>query len=216
LPQLCTDDFEGASPHNVNLAAKGIVALAAWAEVLLLRDGGGGSNAGSNNTYAADAMLFAQNWTSMGVDDEASPNHYKLQYNLDGSSWSQKYNLLFQYVLDLPNKPFDDSVIALEEAFYLGTTSDDEAGKMNTYGVPLDDRADFTKLDWSMWCAAMGTDAQFQAFTDATFKFANECTNRVPLSDWTETSSPTCQRGNTGFRARPVMGGIYAKLLMPS
>jgi hypothetical protein len=90
---------------------------------------------------------------------------------------------------------------------------------METYGIPLDSGATFTtakhmftKLDWSMWIAAMGSDAEFQAITNATFKFANECSDRVPLSDWTHTSTPTIQ----GFRARPVMGGIYAKLLMPS
>ena len=26
------------------------------------------------------------------------------------------------------------------------------------YGVPLDDRADFTKTDWEMWVAAMEDD----------------------------------------------------------
>lgn len=28
------------------------------------------------------------------------------------------------------------------------------------YGVPLDDRASFTKTDWLMWVAAMGDDQQ--------------------------------------------------------
>jgi len=72
-------------------------------------------------------------------------------------------------------------------------------------------RADFTKLDWSMWVAAMGTDDQFNAITSTTWAFADSTTDRVPLSDWTYTSTPTM----AGFQARPVMGGIYAKLLMP-
>ena len=81
----------------------------------------------------------------------------------------------------------------------------------STHLTPLLLRSPSTKLDWSMWVAAMGTEEQFQAITDATWKFADETTDRVPLSDWTYTSTPTY----AGFQARPVMGGIYAKLLMP-
>ena len=31
---------------------------------------------------------------------------------------------------------------------------------MLQYGVPLDDRADFTKTDWLMWIASMGNEEQ--------------------------------------------------------
>ena len=32
--QLCTDDFEGPSPQNVNLAAKGILGIGAYGKIL--------------------------------------------------------------------------------------------------------------------------------------------------------------------------------------
>jgi hypothetical protein len=195
--QLCTDDFEGPSPHNANLAAKGVVALAAWAELLLLRPDGAGID--DSTRYAEAATVYAGNWTILAM--EPTQDRYKMEYDLN-STFSLKYNLLFQYILDLPNKPFDDAVIQLEETYY--------TSQMNEYGIPLDNRATFTKLDWSMWVGAMGTEDQFNAITDATFKFANECTDRVPLSDWTDTVTATV----IGFQARPVMGGIYAKLLM--
>ena len=83
--QLCTDDFEGPSPHNANLAAKGIVALAAWSSVL--------NTTGSLDfhadvlRYAAAAKTFAGNWTSLALAE--SGDHYKMAYD-DASSWSLK------------------------------------------------------------------------------------------------------------------------------
>jgi len=76
------------------------------------------------------------------------------------------------------------------------------------YGVPLDDRADFTKTDWLMWVAAMGNKEQFQAITDAVYKFANETPDRTPFTDWYETSTGR----RKGFTARPVIGGLFAKV----
>ena len=128
-------------------------------------------------------------------------HRYKLQYDLD-NTWSMKYNILFQEVLQLSPKPFPPDVMSLESAFY--------ADQMNAFGVPLDNRATFTKLDWSMWVGALGSEDQFSAIAASVLKFANACTDRVPLSDWVFTQTPTVK----GFRARPVMGGIYAKLLL--
>lgn len=36
------------------------------------------------------------------------------------------------------------------------------------YGVPLDDRADFTKTDWEMWVAAMEDDSVVCSVIDNT------------------------------------------------
>ena len=42
------------------------------------------------------------------------------------------------------------------------------------------------------------------------FRFANETTSREPLSDWTNTDSPTA----VGFSNRPVYGAMYAPVLV--
>lgn len=126
--QLCTDDFEGPSPHNSNLAAKGIVALEAWAQVLALIDG----QAAASAHYSSKASQFYADWLELAID--SSGDHYKMEYDIN-HTFSLKYNLLFQYVLDLGG-PFEDTVIEMESAFY--------QGQLNTYGVPLDNRADFT------------------------------------------------------------------------
>eukprot|EP01064_Diplonema_japonicum_P030838 TRINITY_DN5335_c0_g1_i1.p1 TRINITY_DN5335_c0_g1~~TRINITY_DN5335_c0_g1_i1.p1 ORF type:complete len:706 (+),score=154.99 TRINITY_DN5335_c0_g1_i1:38-2119(+) len=193
--QLCTDDFEGPSPHNVNLAAKGIIAMGAYSQLLTMR---------GNTTEAGQVMekarQFMKVWVQNGTDpDESNGIHTKLQYNLN-STWSQKYNLLWDGIFDLSLVP--SGVLANELAFYMT--------KMNEYGVPLDDRATFTKLDWSMWIAAMAPQEQFVTMSNTIYKWTNETTTRVPFSDWTETTNLKARR----FKARPVMGGFWAKMLL--
>ena len=89
-----------------------------------------------------------------------------------------------------------------EEAYY--------GKQMQTCGVALDDRHPYTKSDWSMWSAAMGSQAQFTAISDALYKFADTTPQRVPFSDWYNVNDCTLK----GFRARPVMGGLYAKMVV--
>jgi hypothetical protein len=126
--QLCTDDFEGPSPNNTNLAAKGIVGLAAYA---VLRQCAG-DPAGFAN-YLTLAAAFERVWEAYAW----SGDHYSLEYGLN-ASWSLKYNLLFDVVFD--TAVFPASVVAAEDAFY--------AQRASAFGVPLDSRATFTKLDW--------------------------------------------------------------------
>lgn len=82
--QLCTDDFEGPSPHNANLAAKGIVALAAWAEVLRFR--GDPDSMQLAGQYEASAVNFAVDWEALAKTDGY---HFKKNYDTN-SSWSLK------------------------------------------------------------------------------------------------------------------------------
>ena len=188
--QLCTDDFEGPSPHNVNLAAKGILGLASYA-YLLEMDG--------YQTEADEYFRLCKFFVAYWVAESDSGTHSRLQFNIS-NSWSMKYNLFYQKVLQL--NIFPNSVFLKEESFY--------QKKMNKYGVPLDDRATFTKADWMMWVAAMGNETQFKLLVDALFTFANVTPDRTPFTDWYDTISAR----RVGFTARPVMGGLYAKLLV--
>ena len=127
-----------------------------------------------------------------------------LQYDLDDSTWSLKYNLLFDQVLELGLFDYE-SLVRPDLEFY--------KGKQNTYGVPLDNRATFTKTDWEFWIGAMDQSEDqglFNFFVESLWKFADETVSRVPLSDWIDTVKPEM----SGFQARPVMGGLYAKMLL--
>jgi hypothetical protein len=108
---------------------------------------------------------------------------------------------------------FPRSVQEAEIAFYLS--------KINRYGLPLDGRADYTKLDWTIWTATLSsTQEQFDAFVDPLAKWIRETPTRVPMTDWYDTKSGeqvgwvnSRNERRPGFQARSVVGGVYMKAL---
>jgi len=193
--QLSTDDFAGHLAHNANLSIKAIEALAAYAE---MARGVGKPEAAQE--YARLAAEMAAEWQTMALDGD----HYKLAFDKPGT-WSQKYNLVWDQILDL--KLFPAQVRQTELAFYLQ--------HMNQFGLPLDNRADYTKLDWSLWTATLADTAQpagaeaYNRILDRTGHWINEGPSRVPLTDWYDTKTGR----QIGFQARSVVGGVYIKAL---
>ncbi len=193
--QLSTDDFAGHLAHNANLSIKAIEALAAYAE--LARGVGKPETA---QEYAGLAAGMAAKWQAMAVDGD----HYKLAFDKPGT-WSQKYNLVWDQILGLGL--FPAQVRQTELAFYLQ--------RLNQFGLPLDNRADYTKLDWSVWTATLADTAQpagaeaYKQILDRTARWINEGPSRVPLTDWYDTKTGR----QMAFQARSVVGGVYIKAL---
>jgi hypothetical protein len=76
--------------------------------------------------------------------------------------------------------------------------------------MPLDNRRDYTKLDWILWTATLAEEpADFEALVAPVYRFMNESPSRVPLTDWYSTVSGKQQ----GFQARSVIGGVFVKML---
>ena len=188
--QLSTDDFAGHLAHNANLSIKAIDALGAYAE--MARALGKNDEA---DQYAATAKQMAKKWQEMALDGD----HYKLAFDKPGT-WSQKYNLVWDKLLGL--NLFEDTVRTTELAFY--------QKHLNEYGLPLDSRADYTKLDWEIWTATLADSrTEFDAFLGPIVKWLNQSPSRVPLTDWYDTKTGK----QVGFQARSVVGGIYIKAL---
>jgi hypothetical protein len=188
--QLSTDDFAGHLAHNTNLSLKAILALGSYA---MLSDLTG--RRAEAKSYRRLAEEMAARWTVMADDGD----HYRLAFDKPGT-WSQKYNLVWDKLLGL--KLFPPQVARRELDFY--------RMKQNRFGLPLDSRESYTKLDWIVWTATLsGSPEEFKSFITPLYKFVNETPDRVPLTDW----YGTLDGKQRGFQARSVVGGVYIKML---
>lgn len=188
--QLCTDDFAGRLAHNVNLSAKAILALAAYGKTALLL---------GHKDIAKNYLVMAESMAEKWQEEAFETDHYLLTFDSPGT-WSQKYNLAWDKVLNL--NIFPDSVRETELSYYLKV--------QNEYGLPLDSRKEYTKIDWILWSASMAKDREtFEALADPVWKFENETPDRVPMGDWVWTDKPKWQ----AMKARSVVGGLFMPLL---
>ena len=182
--QLCTDDFAGRLARNCNLSLKAILGIAAYAEL------------SGDMSYMEIAKQWAQNW-----EKDAKADHAGTRLTFDkADSWSMKYNMVWDSLLgyDL----FPDDVKKNEIRVYVE--------KMNRYGVPLDSRATFTKIDWLMWSTCIWRDASyFHRVCEAITNMLNETTDRVPMADYYDTHTAEYR----GFINRSVVGGLFINLL---
>lgn len=188
--QLSTDDFAGHLAHNANLSIKAILGLAAFADLAQQLN-----KPALASQYRNLASKYAKQWQAMAADGD----HYKLAFDKPGS-WSQKYNLVWDSILGY--NLFDPAIAQTEVAFYKKV--------QGPFGLPLDNRSTYTKLDWILWSATLANKrADFESLVAPVAKFLNETPDRVPMTDWYFTDTAK-QRG---FQARSVVGGVYIPML---
>ncbi len=181
--QLCTDDFAGHFPHNCNLSVKAIMGIASYS--LLSGD----------ESYMKIAKEYAKKWEEDAKNDSAT----RLTFD-QPDTWSLKYNMVWDNLLGF--NLFSEDVKKREVELY--------KTKFNRYGVPLDSRKDYTKIDWEMWSTRIYDDKEyFDMICESIVNMINETTDRVPLADWYETKTAYLR----AMFCRSVVGGLFINLL---
>ena len=189
--QLCTDDFAGHLAHNCNLSLKAIMGLAGYARLC-----GMWGDRQEAARFDAAAREMAASWLDRAAEGDGS---FRLAFDQPGT-FSMKYNAVWDKLFG--TGLFPAAAMEREFASY--------AARLNPYGMPLDNRADYTKSDWLVWTATLAPDKeQFMAFIHPLWLAYHVSPSRVPMTDW--YSTVTSQQ--IGFQNRTVQGGLFIKLL---
>lgn len=189
--QLCTDDFAGHLAHNCNLSLKAIMGLAGLSIIFRML---------GSKRKAADYMKKAEDMADIwSVTADNGDGSYKLAFDRPGT-FSMKYNAVW-------DKLFGTELFAPE---LIRSEVLSNFSHFNAYGMPLDNRAHYTKSDWLVWTATMCcTDDEFRAYIAPLWQAYNSSPSRVPLTDWYDTVTSLM----IGFQHRTVQGGLFIKLM---
>ena len=199
--QLCTDDFAGHLAHNCNLTLKAIMGIAGMGIIEKLL-----GNGGEYERLLAVAKKMAESWVKRAANADGS---YRLAFDWQ-NSFSMKYNIAWDKLFGTEIMPKE--VLSSEFSSY--------AKHMNDYGLPLDNRADYTKSDWYIWTGVLADSKEdFEKFIEPLWDCYNDTASRVPMTDWymTTTALHRAYGSSSGlrksFRNRTVVGGHFMKLL---
>ncbi|MBQ9968507.1 MAG: DUF4965 domain-containing protein [Oscillospiraceae bacterium] len=202
--QLCTDDFAGKSPHNCNLTLKAIFGVAGYGMIH-----GFLGNKRIEAEYLAKAKELADSWCVRAEGKGCTRRAFDRP-----DSFSLKYNMIWDKVFGLGL--FSRDLMEREVRSYVP--------KMNTYGVPLDERADYTKSDWIVWCACMTDDRSlFETLVAPVWQAYNDMDTRFPMGDWYNSVTGRLERYPDlyadriiSFQNRSVQGAMVMPLLVAS
>jgi len=192
-----TDDFAGHIAHSVNLALKGIIAIAAMGQIAAVA-----GNAADHAHYTALARRYILFWLTHANDPTG--RHLDLTYNGRGGgngTWGTLYNAYADRLLGTNLIP--RTIQAEQAAWY--------SSKVKPFGLPLQIPHRYAKTDWEMFIAAWLSDYPIKNdLIQRVYASANTTRSRVPFSDLGNAITGE----HVKFRARPVQGGIFALLAL--
>ena len=171
--QLCSDDFEGPSPHNANLASKSIIGIAVYASMC------DATNRSCGAKYMSIAKSYASQWVAKSAGGYL--NASRRDYDAAGS-WSQKYNLIWDRVFGFGL--FDDT-IGRECQMIMAPGS----VVRHNYSWYLDDRSQsdarhLTNAGWSEWTAGLCGQVAVDDLYKRLLRFCRATPDRWALSDY--------------------------------
>ncbi len=189
--QLCTDDFAGHLAHNCNLSLKAIMGVQGMSIIMSML-----GDTRKATKYRRTAVRMAKSWCRRAANEDGS---YRLAFD-QPDTFSMKYNMVWDKIWGTHLFPQSVSRRELVSNFT----------HFNRYGMPLDNRADYTKSDWLVWTATMlQSRRDFERFIAPLWAAYNESASRVPMTDWFDTISGY----EVSFQHRTVQGGLFIKLL---
>ncbi|KAF2226171.1 glutaminase GtaA [Elsinoe ampelina] len=194
--QISTDDFAGSLANQTNLALKGIIGIAAMATIADLT-----SHPSDSANYTSIATGYIAQWEQLSASN-TTPPHTTLSYGAT-DSWGLLYNLYASRLLKqrlVPQRVFDR-----QSAFYPAVALE--------YGVPLDTRHTYTKLDWEVFVAAVAGTETRDLILGKVAEWVGATVTGYALGDLYEAGSGDYPGGIT-FINRPVVGGSFALLAL--
>lgn len=175
---------------------QGIIGIEAMAGIAYLtgRTDDAAKYTNISHSYIAQWQQLAITYTGLGIA------HTTLDYGQE-KSYGLLYNLWPDRALGLDLVP--QSVYAMQSNFYPTVA--------NRYGVPLDSRHTYTKLDWETWAAATCSVQTRDLFFQSIVNWMNNTPTNKALTDLYDTISGDYP--GIFFIARPVVGGTFALLV---
>ena len=190
-------DFATRLSQNIDqttdehLKAKGIVALAAFAQVARIAE-----DAETAKTFRSDAQAMAEAWTTRNADGD----HYRQTDELD---WGVKYALAYDKILG--THLFDD-VATTELAYY--------KEKTNQYGLPLDGSTTVGSLGYTYAVAALADETEdWLQLTAPLWDCVNTTTSRMPLYAFYDTVDGLTSDPSPKVEGSASTGWMWLKVL---
>ncbi|THW57741.1 glutaminase A [Aureobasidium pullulans] len=197
--QISTDDFAGSLANQTNLALKGIIGIEAMAVIANLT----GHSADAEN-FTSIAHDYITKWQGLGIAPATNGSlaHTTLAYGMP-----ETHGLLYNLYADtwVGTNIVPRSVYEMQSSFYPTVAMQ--------YGVPLDTRHTYTKLDWEIFVASIASPSTKSLFISKIADWIGKTTTNRPFTDLYETESGDYP-GGINFAARPVMGAVFAPLLV--